>query len=154
MLGITMDDLYPEDSWNYVFGIASYGSRTGVYSFARYDPLFWGEERTKNYYKILLQRSCKVMTHELGHQFGIHHCIYYNCLMNGSNHLQESDSKPFHLCPVCFRKLHFAIGFDILERENKLLSFMKKYGFDEEVEWISKRIEYISKEINKSEDSK
>jgi len=153
MLGITMEDLYPDETWNYVFGIASYSNKTGVYSFARYDPHFWDQERTSGYESLLLRRSCKVCVHELGHQFGLHHCIYYSCLMNGSNHLEESDSKPFHMCPVCFRKLHFTVGFDIIKREEKLLEFMKKYKFDDEVEWITKRIKWISGEnsISKEE---
>ena len=45
------------------------------------------------------------MTHEIGHMFGVKHCVYYNCAMNGSNHLQESDRRTEHLCPVCLRKL-------------------------------------------------
>ena len=38
VLGITMEDLYPEDSWNYVFGQATYAERVGVFSFKRYTP--------------------------------------------------------------------------------------------------------------------
>ena len=34
------------------------------------------------------------MTHEIGHMFGIKHCVHFNCLMNGSNHEEENDSKP------------------------------------------------------------
>ena len=30
-----------------------------------------------------LYRSCKVLTHEIGHLFGIGHCKYYDCLMCG-----------------------------------------------------------------------
>src|ERR1035437_10091489 len=40
LLGITMEDLYPEESWNFVFGQASLNERVGIYSFARYDPGF------------------------------------------------------------------------------------------------------------------
>lgn len=40
MLTVTMQDLYPYDSWNYVFGWANYVSRIGVFSFCRYDPSF------------------------------------------------------------------------------------------------------------------
>ena len=40
MLTVTMQDLYPFDSWNYVFGWANYVSRTGVFSFGRYHPDF------------------------------------------------------------------------------------------------------------------
>jgi hypothetical protein len=34
-------DLYPEDDWNFVFGIASLIKRTGVFSIARYDENFF-----------------------------------------------------------------------------------------------------------------
>jgi len=40
LLGITPRDLYPDPSWNFVFGEASLKDRVGVYSFARYDPRF------------------------------------------------------------------------------------------------------------------
>ena len=87
-----MDDLYPEPSWNFVFGQASLGERVGVYSFARYDPAFYGEKRGEDYEKVLLWRSCKVLVHETAHMFGLRHCIYFKCVLNGSNHLKESDS--------------------------------------------------------------
>ena len=41
-IGITMRDLYPNPSWNFVFGEASLDDRVGVFSFARYDPAFYG----------------------------------------------------------------------------------------------------------------
>jgi archaemetzincin len=104
LLAITMEDLYPEPSWNFVFGQASLNEGVGVYSFARYDPPFYGEPRGKDYQALLLHRSMKVLTHETGHMFGLTHCIYFHCVMNGSNHLRESDRRPLHLCPVCLRK--------------------------------------------------
>jgi archaemetzincin len=42
MLTVTLQDLYPRPSWNFVFGLADLVNRTGVFSFVRYDPLFWG----------------------------------------------------------------------------------------------------------------
>lgn len=60
--------------------------------------------------------------------FGVRHCIYYECLVNGSNHLQESDSRPLELCVVCLRKLQSNIKFDILERYKKLHEFVQKRG--------------------------
>ena len=35
-------------------------------------------------------RACKVMVHEVCHMFGIKHCVYFHCLMNGSNHDEEA----------------------------------------------------------------
>lgn len=60
--------------------------------------------------------SIQTMTHEIGHMFGIRHCQWLNCVMQGSNHLEESDRRPLDFCPICLHKLHTAIGFKIAER--------------------------------------
>jgi archaemetzincin len=140
VLAITMEDLYPDPSWNFVFGQASPQDSVGVFSFARYDPVFYAEKRRKNFQAVLLRRSCKVLAHESVHMFSLAHCIYFQCLMNGSNHLQESDARPFSLCPVCLRKLQFSIGFDVVDRYQKLLDFYKRVGFENEAGWVSKRL--------------
>lgn len=140
LLAITMEDLYPEPSWNFVFGQASLRERVGVFSFARYDPAFLGMERGKDYKHLLLKRSCKVLAHETAHMFSLAHCIYFSCALNGSNHLQESDSRPMHLCPVCLRKLHCRIGFDVAHRYRQLLDFYERVGFRAEARWLKSRI--------------
>lgn len=38
----------------------------------------------------------------------IQHCIFFHCVMNGSNHLAETDSQPLHICPIDLRKLHYS----------------------------------------------
>jgi archaemetzincin len=143
ILAITMEDLYPEPSWNFVFGQASLRDRVGVYSFARYDPAFYGEPRVAGYDMLLLRRSCKVLAHETGHMFGLAHCTYFNCLMNGSNHLVESDRRPLHLCPVCLRKLQWSIGFDLLKRYTELEQVDRAVGFTDEADWLSRRIKAV-----------
>lgn len=132
VLAITIEDLYPEPSWNFVFGQASLRERVGVHSFARYDPAFYNQKRGEDYEKVLLRRSCKVLAHETGHMFGLKHCIYFKCILNGSNHLKESDSRPEHLCPVCLRKLQHSIGFDVVSRYGNLFRFYKRHSFDNE----------------------
>ncbi len=144
ILAVTMEDLYPHPSWNFVFGQASAQNRVGVFSFARYDPVFYGEERGENYQELLLRRSCKVLVHEMAHMFSLVHCIFFNCVMNGSNHLQESDARPLHLCPVCLHKLQFSIGFDVVDRYSKLLIFYETIGFGHEARWVSNRLKKIS----------
>jgi len=139
VVAMTMRDLYPGPAWNFVFGEASLRDRVGVYSFARYDPAFYGIDSSDRDH-VLLRRSCKVLAHETSHMFGIHHCIYFKCLMNGSNHLDESDRRPMHLCPVDLRKLHYSIGFDITERYQKLLDFARAVHFDDEAQWLSRRL--------------
>ena len=113
MLGITMIDLYPDPAWNFVFGMASLRERVGVWSFARYG----GDGE-----RMLLQRSCKVLAHETSHMFGIQHCIWYRCLMNGSNHLAESDARPMDLCPIDLKKLQWSVGLDVEERERRIIA--------------------------------
>ena len=92
-----MEDLYPHNDWVYVFGWANYRARTGVFSFLRYDPSYlerheWSmfkKEKTPEEIKKaegeLLFNACHVMVHETGHMFGITHCTYYECTMNGFN---------------------------------------------------------------------
>ena len=143
LLGITMEDLYPEESWNFVFGQASLNERVGIYSFARYDPGFYGEPRGKDYPALLLQRCMKVLSHETGHMFGLTHCIYFHCVMNGSNHLQESDRRPLHLCLVCLRKLQFSVGFDVVKRYEALAQFERQTGLEDEAAWVNRRLEKI-----------
>ena len=143
ILAVTMADLYPADDWNFVFGQASLRERVGVYSFVRYDPGFYGETQRDDARKLILLRSCKVLAHETGHMFGLQHCVYFRCLMNGSNHPGESDDRPPHLCPVCLRKLHHAVGFDISSRYERLLAFSQQAGFDDEAAWLTRRLAYL-----------
>jgi archaemetzincin len=143
VLAVTMEDLYPDPSWNFVFGQASHQDRVGVFSFSRYDPMIYGEKRRKNFQEVLLRRNCKVLAHETGHMFSLAHCTYFQCVMNGSNHLQESDARPLSLCPVCLHKLQYAIEFDVVDRYQKLLDFYKRVDFETEAEWVSKRLNRI-----------
>ena len=140
LLAITMDDLYPDPSWNFVFGQASFYEGVGVYSFARYDPAFYGQHRGSDYESILLRRSCKVLVHETGHMFGVGHCVFFACVMNGSNHLGESDSRPFHLCPVCLRKLQWSVNWDMVKRDESLAALYHEFGFEKESNWTEARL--------------
>jgi archaemetzincin len=75
--------------------------------------------------------------------FGLAHCTYFNCLMNGSNHLVESDRRPLHLCPVCLRKLQWSIDFDLLKRYTELEQVDRAVGFTDEADWLSRRIKAV-----------
>lgn len=143
LLGITMIDLYPDPNWNFVFGQASPRDHVGVYSFSRYDPRFDGRRLAEDSHKLMLRRSCKVLAHETAHMFGVEHCIWYRCLMNGSNHLAEADARPLHLCPVDLHKLQWSIRFDVVERYRVLCHFYRQAGFDDEARWLEKRIQII-----------
>jgi archaemetzincin len=139
-VAISMQDLYPDPSWNFCFGQASLWDRVGVYSFVRYDPAFYGQERPEDYQAIVLRRSCKVLAHETAHLFGLQHCTFFQCMMNGSNHLDESDARPMHLCPVCLHKLQHGVGFDVVARYRRLERFYRSTGSEGEAEWVAGRL--------------
>lgn len=90
LLGLTTYDLYPDESWNYVFGQASISERVGVWSLARLGNADAGTEE----YRRCLRRMVQIAIHETGHMFGLLHCIEFECCMNGSNNLPESDRRP------------------------------------------------------------
>jgi archaemetzincin len=138
-LGITMEDLW-DGNLNYVFGVGSMSERVGVYSLCRYYPEFWGRERKAGDDTLGLLRACKVLNHETGHMFGLGHCVFFHCSMNGSNDLGETDRAPVHFCPLCDRKLAWNIGFEPLKRYQALKDFYAKNGLDDEADWTTKRI--------------
>ena len=138
-----MSDLYPEDDWNYVFGYASLHARVGVYGFARYDPAFFGERRPADVDTLILRRGTQVMSHEIGHMFGMQHCVHYSCNMNGSNSLEESDTQPAHLCPVCLRKLHMVTDLDVVARYTALDRFYRDHDLEPEARWVEARLSFI-----------
>ena len=159
LLAVTMYDLYPQESWNYVFGEASLREGVGVFSFARYTPGFGTETKkgepgetsskeslnTSNQSSKVLYRSLQVMAHEVCHMFNIRHCLYFQCLMNGSNCLEESDEQPLFLCPVDLRKLCAVLQFDVKKRYEGLLAFCQKfngqgYSFEKEITWLKNRL--------------
>lgn len=149
LLGLTMKDLYPGDSWNYVFGEATFEQRVGIYSFVRYTPAFWGQSADEGTAQRLLVRGLKTMTHETGHMFGMHHCTHYACNMNGSNNLDEADRQPLSLCPVCLRKLHIAAGLDPRARYERLLAFYRGQDMAADAAWTQRRLTYLRRAIER-----
>lgn len=154
LLAITMIDLYiikNGEAWNFVFGQASLMDGVGVFSFARYDPsgeflcLQGGQlpPMTPDEYQLLLRRCCRVLTHEGSHVIGLKHCIHFQCLMNGSNHLGESDAAPLHLCPLCLRKLQNGCLFEPRGRYQRLLEWYEEHGFVEDAGWVRSQINVI-----------
>jgi archaemetzincin len=139
-LGITMADLYPEASWNFVFGEASFSQRVAVYSLARYTERFWGKPETPSSQHRFLERSFKVLAHETGHMFSIAHCTANECLMNGSNSLDETDRSTIHLCPVCLHKLQWNLKLDVMRHYRQLGDIYEKSGYPELADWTRRRL--------------
>ena len=136
LLAFTGDDLYPDASWSYVFGLASLSDRVGVFSTARHGPPFVAAADAGGRGR---ERAMKLLAHEAGHMFGLAHCVHWRCLMNGANHLREFDARPLHLCPVCLRKLRHAAGFDPARRYERLERAFREAGLEEEAGWAGAR---------------
>ncbi len=119
LFGLTSHDLYAL-RLNFVFGLALLTHRAGIYSVHRY-----GQEP-----KLLLRRTLKLAGHEIGHMFGLKHCVFYKCTMNGTNSLEEMARQPLHLCPVCHRKLQWNLRFDAARRYRRLAAFYKRHGLE------------------------
>ena len=99
-----------------------------------------------------LQRALSIDDFEpIPFPFSLAHCIYFKCVINGSNHLQESDSRPLSLCPVCLRKLQSSIGFTVATRYHRLKQFYSNVGFNFEQDWVTRRLKKI-KDSNYGQD--
>ena len=132
LLTLTAEDLYPKDSWNFIFGLASFEGRAGVHSVARLDS----PDRATRLRRVLI-----VAGHEAGHAFGLRHCVFRRCLMNGINSLDELDRKSTAFCPICLRKLAWGAGIDILRMHRELAVFLAKVGLPAEASIYQLRLQ-------------
>ena len=140
-IAFTAMDLWPGDGWNFVFGQASLKERVGVWSIYRFgDP-----DKSQDDYRRCLLRTLKVGTHETGHMFGIWHCTAYECNMNGSNNLGESDRQPLWLCPQCMSKASWASRIEPAKRFEKLKAFCEKHELKDEAAYYGKAMEAVKK---------
>ena len=72
---------------------------------------------------LWLGRVCRTASHELGHCFGIDHCVYYACVMQGTASIVEDARQPPYLCPVDLAKVTQATGVDMEDRYSALAFF-------------------------------
>ncbi|MEO8573549.1 MAG: archaemetzincin [Pyrinomonadaceae bacterium] len=128
LLCFTNYDLYPSDTWNYVFGQASFQKRVGVWSLWRLEKENGKPARPD----LFLDRTLKVAMHETGHMFSMRHCTKYECVMSGTNHLDETDRRPLDTCPECTMKIAWAMNYSPAERYKNLAEFWRKQGRTQE----------------------
>jgi archaemetzincin len=75
---------------------------------------------------LWLGRLCRTASHELGHCFGIDHCVYYACAMQGTASVVEDARQPPYLCPIDLAKVLKATGADERDRYRSLLEFCER----------------------------
>lgn len=127
LIALTTSDIYPEPSWNFLFGLATFDERVGVWSMARFGD-------AEKQHDVVLNRMSKLAIHEMGHMFGLEHCIRHQCSMNGTNHLDETDAVPLGFCPDCEQKVWWACRADPAARYRSLAEFAEKHQLDQAAE--------------------
>ena len=97
ILGIAEVDLFIP-IFTFVFGEALLNRPPALISLHRLRPSFYGlpddPERT-------LERARREAVHELGHTFGLVHCLDYACVMHASRTADEIDLKGPGFCDEC-----------------------------------------------------
>lgn len=106
ILGIIDKDLFFGPT-NFVFGLADIAHRKkpplfALISILRLKEEFYQKEKNPLLYELRVLKEAK---HELGHTFGLGHCSQV-CVMQFSNHIWETDTKPDTYCTYCLEKLY------------------------------------------------
>merc|ERR1711964_208767 len=138
VMGVTMHDIFHSTAGHFVAGLGSMVDEQAGFSFHRGHPQFYSDgfdyatvETCEEERALIFERAAKVLVHELGHVFGLRHCVYYLCNMNGANHLGEVSRTPVYHYPVCLRKLHSSWPLDHQLRCEQLMEFWRESGFEE-----------------------
>ena len=88
--------------FTYVFGEAQLNGKHSIVSLCRLHEEFY-TGRTND--KLLFDRAMKEVLHELGHNFGLHHCMNWDCVMHSSTSIEEVDIKGSFYCNECRRNI-------------------------------------------------
>jgi archaemetzincin len=103
VLAVLPVDLYtPSQNLNFIFGQAQLRGRVALVSIRRLDPKFYKHPPNPG---LLFERLVKESVHELGHTFGLNHCVDHGCVMSFSNSVIDVDRKGPDFCKRCRRKL-------------------------------------------------
>lgn len=97
LLGITSYDLFLP-VLTFLFGQAQVDNRVSIFSTFRLHNEFYGLPASTD---TLYRRSLKEAVHELGHTFGLRHCLLPGCAMNASTYVEDIDLKEPYYCSDC-----------------------------------------------------
>jgi len=106
---------------SFVYGQAQLGGKAALVSLAQLRQEFYGLPAEAS---VLRERVVKEALHELGHAFGLIHCVDRGCPMALSTNIRQIDLKGSEFCEGCRALLHesMAAGADgpsVLELEEQ-----------------------------------
>ncbi|MBN2542660.1 archaemetzincin family Zn-dependent metalloprotease [bacterium] len=101
IVGITSVDLFVP-VLTFIFGQAQLDGKAAVVSIHRLDQKFYGLPEDVD---LLGLRLGKEIVHELGHTYGLVHCVDGNCVMHFSNSIMQVDIKEDKFCETCTREI-------------------------------------------------
>jgi archaemetzincin len=104
VLGITGLDLFIP-VLTFVFGEAQLGGQAAVVSWSRLDNRYYGLRADA---RLLHERLVKEAIHELGHTYGLLHCLDTRCVMRRSTYVEQIDLKQRGFCMSCARSIQVA----------------------------------------------
>jgi len=82
----------------FLFGEAQLDGKHSVVSVCRLHEEFYSGTSDFN---LLFERTVKEVLHEIGHNFGLIHCLDWDCVMHSSNSVEEVDIKGSEYCKKC-----------------------------------------------------
>ncbi len=101
VLGITGLDLFIP-VLTFVFGEAQLGGCAAVVSWSRLDNRYYGLGADAS---LRHDRLVKEAIHELGHTYGLLHCLDTQCVMRRSTYVEQIDLKLRRFCMSCARAM-------------------------------------------------
>jgi archaemetzincin len=101
LLAVVGDDLFIP-ILTFVFGEAELGGNVAVASYHRLQNERYGLPGND---ALLLNRFVKECLHELGHTYGLIHCMEQDCVMHASTDVEEVDLKGASFCSACSKSL-------------------------------------------------
>lgn len=101
ILSLTDFDLYVP-VLTFVFGEAQLNGKAAIVSAHRLYPEFYGLPQND---ELFISRLIKEINHELGHTYGLRHCLDFQCVMHSSSNVDEIDIKAEDFCESCRLKI-------------------------------------------------
>lgn len=82
----------------FLFGEAQLNGKHSIVSIFRLHEEFYSGVTDD---ELLFERTIKEVYHELGHNFGLIHCLDWDCVMHSSNNIEKVDLKGNTYCKNC-----------------------------------------------------